>query len=464
MSKPQEIVDEEHEQVIERVAAIDVARASGMVCVRVPHESVPGRRASRVWEVAATTRAVTELGDHLACQGIEKVTVESTSDYWRIWFYLLEAAGLDVQLVNARQARHLPGRPKTDKLDSVWQAKCTERGMLRPSFVPPPEIRELREWSARSEARTYDVDGRRVTAILGDEVGPEPIHNQGLQDRQLGPELTRKWGRNSPAKPGGGMSSLDHRDGEGGQRNIDLVQGKCGWVEVIGGVEPQPFQAFFVVLVCRVGEDLQEVAVSPDATAVLRWAGAPAGEAAGIGNAWLDIGDGFDDNVMFPVVTEVVGVVELRTGAWGNLAESLRRRAADIQVTVGDPVPCAWGLEDPHVVVLPAEGGLDDVVQFFESAARGHLHAAPNRRPGVPQSDLDCVNGPPGSGVRARLRAPGVGHGGHPATNPELTPSVADLSIAAAARQARTMMGCGPSDRLSWIRELCQSADGRAGK
>jgi len=52
-----------------------------------------------------------------------------------------------VQLVNARQARHLPGRPKTDKLDSVWQAKCTERGMLRPSFVPPPEIRELRDYT-----------------------------------------------------------------------------------------------------------------------------------------------------------------------------------------------------------------------------------------------------------------------------------------------------------------------------
>jgi transposase len=147
MSQPQEIEDEEHEQVIERVAAIDVAKASGMVCVRVPHESKPGRRVSRVWEVPATTRAVTELADHLVCQGIEKVTVESTSDYWRIWFYLLEAAGLDIQLVNARQARNLPGRPKTDKLDTVWQAKCTERGMLRPSFVPPAEIRELRDYT-----------------------------------------------------------------------------------------------------------------------------------------------------------------------------------------------------------------------------------------------------------------------------------------------------------------------------
>ncbi len=55
---------------------------------------------------------------------------------WRIWFYLLEAADLDVQLVNARDIKNAPGRPKTDKLDSVWQAKMTERGMLRPSFVP----------------------------------------------------------------------------------------------------------------------------------------------------------------------------------------------------------------------------------------------------------------------------------------------------------------------------------------
>jgi len=83
MMEPQEIEDEGHERIVERVAAIDVAKASGMVCVRVPHASRPGRRVSRVWEVAATTGAVTGLGDHLACQGIEKVTVESTSDYVR---------------------------------------------------------------------------------------------------------------------------------------------------------------------------------------------------------------------------------------------------------------------------------------------------------------------------------------------------------------------------------------------
>ena len=79
--------------------------------------------------------------------GVERVTVESTSDYWRIWYYLLEAAGLEVQLVNARDVKNVPGRAKTDKLDAVWLAKLTEKGLLRPSFVPPAEIRRLRDYT-----------------------------------------------------------------------------------------------------------------------------------------------------------------------------------------------------------------------------------------------------------------------------------------------------------------------------
>jgi transposase len=71
--------------------------------------------------------------------------MEATSDYWKPVFYLLEAQGLDPWLVNAKDVKHLPGRPKTDKLDSVWLCKVAERQMLRPSFVPPPEIRQLRD-------------------------------------------------------------------------------------------------------------------------------------------------------------------------------------------------------------------------------------------------------------------------------------------------------------------------------
>ena len=110
-------------------------------------------------------------------EGIEKVTLESTSDYWRIWFYLLEAAGLDVQLVNARDVKNAPGRPKTDKLDAVWLAKLTERGMLRPSFVPPAEIRQLRDYTrlrtdlTRERTRHWsaagETAGRRADQGLG---------------------------------------------------------------------------------------------------------------------------------------------------------------------------------------------------------------------------------------------------------------------------------------------------------
>ena len=108
--EPQEIEDEEHEQILERVAAVDVAKASGMVCTRVPHPSRAGKRRTRVWAVDAATGAVLELADHLVAERVGKVTLESTSDYWRIWFYLLEAAGLDVQLVRAADVKQAPGR------------------------------------------------------------------------------------------------------------------------------------------------------------------------------------------------------------------------------------------------------------------------------------------------------------------------------------------------------------------
>ena len=120
----------------------------------------PGKRRTRVWEVDATTNAVLELAEQLAAEGIEKVTLESTSDYWRIWFYLLEAAGLDVQLVNARDVKHAPGRPKTDKLAAVWLAKLTERGMLRPSLRPAggdPPAAGLHPAAHRPDPRAHPV-------------------------------------------------------------------------------------------------------------------------------------------------------------------------------------------------------------------------------------------------------------------------------------------------------------------
>jgi transposase len=83
MREPLEIEDRPAEQAVARVAAVDVAKASGVVCTRVPREGAPGRFVTKVWTSDATTNAILELADHLAGMRIEKVVLESTSDYWR---------------------------------------------------------------------------------------------------------------------------------------------------------------------------------------------------------------------------------------------------------------------------------------------------------------------------------------------------------------------------------------------
>jgi transposase len=135
----------DREQIIERVAALDIGKAELVCCVRVPHEGRAGRRMQEVETYATMTRSLLGLSDRLRCLGVTRVVMEATSDYWKPVFYVLEAAGFETWLVNARDVKHLPGRPKTDRLDAVWLCKVAERQMIRPSFVPPPEIRQLRD-------------------------------------------------------------------------------------------------------------------------------------------------------------------------------------------------------------------------------------------------------------------------------------------------------------------------------
>ena len=167
-----------------------------------------GRRVSRVWDVAATTGAVTELAEQLVELGHREGHRESTSDYWRIWYYLLEAAGLDVQLVNARDVKNVPGRPKTDKLDAVWLAKLTEKGLLRPSFVPPAPIRQLRDYTrlrvdlTRERTRYWQrleklledalIKVSSVASDAGHAVGAR--HDRGADRRGTRPAAARRPG------------------------------------------------------------------------------------------------------------------------------------------------------------------------------------------------------------------------------------------------------------------------------
>jgi transposase len=139
----EQAVDED--QIVTRVAGLDIGKASLVCCARVPDEARPGRRLQEVQTYSTMTGPLGVLADRLRVLGVTRVVMEATSDYWKPVFYLLEAHGFEVWLVNARDVKHLPGRPKTDKLDAVWLCKVAERQMIRPSFVPPPPIRMLRD-------------------------------------------------------------------------------------------------------------------------------------------------------------------------------------------------------------------------------------------------------------------------------------------------------------------------------
>jgi transposase len=158
------------EEIIERVAALDVGKAVLVCCLRVPDEGKPGRRLQEVETYTTMTRSLLGMADHLRALGVTRVVMEATSDYWKPPFYLLEAAGFDVWLVNARDVKHLPGRPKTDKLDAVWLCKVAERQMIRPSFVPPVEIRRLRDLTRYriDLVGTCSAEKNRVEKLLED--------------------------------------------------------------------------------------------------------------------------------------------------------------------------------------------------------------------------------------------------------------------------------------------------------
>ncbi len=188
-------VAEERVEVVTYAAAIDVAKGSGMVCTRVPG-SRPDRKRQKVWHVDASYGSVVTLVDHLRCEGIQRLVLESTSGYRRIWYYLAEAAGLEVWLVNAREAEHLPARGKSDREDCVWLCKLNERGMLRRSLVPPQAVRDLRSLT-RTRSRLVQDQVRHQN-----RAGEDP---RGRAAEDLGGDLrpVRRQRAAVPGRPGG---------------------------------------------------------------------------------------------------------------------------------------------------------------------------------------------------------------------------------------------------------------------
>src|ERR1017187_1256941 len=155
---------------VQRVAGLDIAKAGVEVTIRVPSDTRPGRRQQETRTFGTTRRELLDLADWLRSWGVTKIGMEATSDYWKPVFFLLESRGFDCDLYNAAQVKALPGRPKTDRADSIWLARITERGMISSSFVPPEPIRRLRTHTRYrrhlTQART--AEKQRAEKLLED--------------------------------------------------------------------------------------------------------------------------------------------------------------------------------------------------------------------------------------------------------------------------------------------------------
>lgn len=125
-------------QVVSRGCGIDVHKK--VVVATVAGEGI--KKTTR--EFSTFTSSLTELREWLLELGITHVAMESTGVYWKPVYHILEPTGMKVWIVNARHIKYVPGH-KTDKKDSAWICKLLLAGLLKPSYIPPREQRELRD-------------------------------------------------------------------------------------------------------------------------------------------------------------------------------------------------------------------------------------------------------------------------------------------------------------------------------
>ena len=181
------------ERIIERCAGLDVHKASVTACVRVPGEAGERHQESRTFRT--TTAGLLTLRDWLASFAVAVVGMESTGMYWRPVWHVLED-DFECWLLNAQHLRNVPGR-KTDVKDAEWICQLVEHGLVRPSFVPPRELRELRDLTRYRKAQISEADQgdaaarqgaprRRDQAVLRGLSGPRGLgtgHARGLGGR-----------------------------------------------------------------------------------------------------------------------------------------------------------------------------------------------------------------------------------------------------------------------------------------
>jgi transposase len=129
------------EQIRTRVAGLDVHRDSMTACALIPDTA--GNPTAFRRQFKTTTAGLGELALWLADHEVTTAGMEATGVYWRPVYYALEGWVDELWLCNAHHVKNVPGR-KTDMADAEWLADVVARGMVRPSLVPPPPIRALR--------------------------------------------------------------------------------------------------------------------------------------------------------------------------------------------------------------------------------------------------------------------------------------------------------------------------------
>jgi transposase len=147
--------------VVGRVAGLDVHRDSVMACVRVCGPD--GAAHEEVRQFDTTTPGLVVLSDWLAAQRVELVVMEATGVYWKAPYYVLEGVHSRVWVCNAQHVKNVPGR-KTDVKDAQGLAQLAQHGLLRPSFIPEPAFRELREL-CRYRKTQIDERGREIQRL-----------------------------------------------------------------------------------------------------------------------------------------------------------------------------------------------------------------------------------------------------------------------------------------------------------
>ncbi|MBI2767029.1 MAG: IS110 family transposase [Chloroflexi bacterium] len=154
------------EQFVERCAGLDVHKKSVTACVRTTGED--GTRESHIMTFGTTTAELLRLRAWLAGHAVSVAGMEATGVYWKPVFFMLESH-LTCWLLNAQHIKNVPGR-KTDVADAAWIAQLVEYGLVRPSFVPPPQVRALRELTRyrKSLVEERTREGQRLDKVLED--------------------------------------------------------------------------------------------------------------------------------------------------------------------------------------------------------------------------------------------------------------------------------------------------------